>query len=135
MGVFNRSVRKDIRAVQLNLMESFYTYTATIHRVLDGDTAEMTIDLGFSIGWRISCRLYGINAPELHAKDADTRIKALEAKKAVQEHLGVGQKVKIISKELDKYGRPLVDVYCGENMDLHLNQWLVDNGLAVTYIL
>lgn len=114
-------------------MESLYTYIATIHRVLDGDTAEMTIDLGFTIGWRSTCRFYGINAPELTAKDAGVRIKAVEAKMAVQEHLGVGQKVKIVSKELDKYGRPLVDVYCGENMDLHLNQWLLDAGLVKEY--
>lgn len=114
-------------------MDSLYTYIATVHRVLDGDTAEMTIDLGFTIYWRSTCRFYGINAPELTSKDAGTRIKALEAKKAVMDHLGVGQKVKIVSKELDKYGRPLVDIYCGDAMDMHLNQWLIDNGLAIKY--
>lgn len=114
-------------------MDSLYTYIATVHRVLDGDTAEMTIDLGFTIGWRSTCRFYGINTPELTAKDPSIRIKALEAKRAVQEHLGVGQKVKIVSKELDKYGRPLVDIYCGEDFELHLNKWLTDNGFAVIY--
>ena len=116
-------------------MDNLYTYIATVHRVIDGDTVDMTIDLGFTIYWRSSCRLYGINAPELTAKDASIRINALESKRAVMDHLSVGQKVKIVSKELDKYGRPLVDIYCGENMDMHLNQWLVDNGLAVNYIL
>ena len=116
-------------------METPYTYIATVHRVLDGDTAEMTIDLGFTIYWRSTCRFYGINAPELKSKDSSERIRALVSKKAVQDHLGVGQKVKIVSRDLDKYGRPLVDIYCGENMDMHLNQWLVDNELAVTYVI
>ena len=116
-------------------MDNLYTYIATVHRVLDGDTAEITIDLGFTIYWKSTCRFFGINAPELTAKDPSVRLKALESKKAVQDHLGVGQKVKIVSKELDKYGRPLVDIYCGENLDMHLNQWLVDSGLAVKYTL
>jgi micrococcal nuclease len=116
-------------------MNDLYTYIATVHRVLDGDTAELTIDLGFTIYWRSTCRFYGVNAPELTAKDAGVRIRALESKRGVQDHLGVGQKIKIVSKDLDKYGRPLVDIYCGEAMDFHLNQWLVDSGLAVKYTL
>lgn len=115
------------------MIKDLYTYLATVNRIIDGDTAIMSIDLGFTISWMSPCRFHGINAPEINAKDADTRLKAIESKQAVMDHLGVGQKVKIVSRELDKYGRPIVDVYCGDKMDLHLNQWLLDNGLAKEY--
>lgn len=113
---------------------NLYTYEATVLRIVDGDTAELNIDLGFTIFWRSTCRFYGINTPELKSKDVADREKAKEAKAQTALNLPVGSKIKIISRELDKYGRPLVDIYCGENNTLHLNQWLVDNGYAKTYM-
>lgn len=43
-----------------------YVYRATVNRVIDGDTIEVTVDLGFCASLRQTVRLYGINAPELH---------------------------------------------------------------------
>jgi len=116
------------------MTNNLYTYEATVLRIVDGDTVELNIDLGFTVHWKSSCRFYGINTPELKSADPVLRKKAKLAKAQTETYLPVGCKVTIVSRELDKYGRPLVDIYCGENYSIHLNQWLVDNGHAVVYI-
>jgi micrococcal nuclease len=108
-----------------------YHYDAIVNRVIDGDTVNLTIDLGFRMYHRANCRLYGINTPELNAKDPDTRLKAQEAMKFLSEWLLPGIKVSIISKELDKYGRPLVNIFVG---DVKINDMLVAKQLAVKYM-
>jgi endonuclease YncB( thermonuclease family) len=116
------------------MTNNLYTYEATVIRTVDGDTAELAIDLGFTISWTSTCRFYGINTPELKSKDKLEREKAKEAKTQTESYLQAGSRIKVISRELDKYGRPLVDIYCGTDYSLHLNQWLVDNGYAKTYL-
>lgn len=109
-----------------------YTYNAKVIRVIDGDTVELDIDLGFTIHWKSSCRLYGINTPELKSSDKDERLKALEAKNFLIQELSVGSDVTINSKKLDKYGRPLVEVI---NNHININQELLVLGLAKEYII
>lgn len=109
---------------------NMYNYKAKVNRVVDGDTVELVIDLGFTVQWKSTCRFFGINTPELTAKDPGARMKALEAKQYVIDKLPVGTVVHINSRELDKYGRPLADIYYTADMK-HLNQELLDAGLAV----
>jgi micrococcal nuclease len=116
------------------MINNLYTYLATVERVVDGDTAELTIDLGFKVMWKANCRFHGINTPELTSKDEIERAKAQESRVAVSQFLKPKDQVKVVSKKLDKYGRPVVDVYCGENFVVHLNQWLLDQGLAKPYM-
>lgn len=116
------------------MINNLYTYKATVNRVVDGDTAELIIDLGFTVQWKSTCRFYGINTLELKSKDAAEREMAKEAKTQTSFHLPVGSKVIIVSRDLDKYGRPLVDVYCGVDYKLHLNEWLVQNKYAKVYL-
>ena len=110
-----------------------YEYKATVNKVVDGDTMNLTIDLGFTIYWKSNCRFAGLNAPEITSPDPITHVKALEAKQYVIDALPVNTKIKIISRELDKYGRPVIDIYYGFNFEKHLNQELLDKGLAVKY--
>ena len=117
------------------MINNLYTYKATVNRVVDGDTAELTIDLGFTVQWKSTCRFYGINTPELNSRDVEVKQKAKDARQFVENQLPKGTKVLIVSRELDKYGRPLVDIYYGENFTNHINQELVDKQLAVTYLL
>lgn len=88
-----------------------YTYTADVIRVIDGDTIKLKIDLGFRTFIEANCRIYGINAPELHSKVSMEKIKAQEAKEWLEQELIEGTIVTIESKKLDKYGRPLVHLY------------------------
>ena len=85
-----------------------YTYKAQVGRVIDGDTVVLEIDLGFNIFHVMSCRLLGVNAPELNAKDEETKFYAVKSKEFLMSLLPVGKIVTIESKKLDKYGRALV---------------------------
>lgn len=114
----------------MNMVNNLYHYKATVNRVVDGDTVELTIDLGFTVKWKSTCRLYGINTSELRSKNAEEKEKAKEAKKAAQLYLEEGSEVIIVSKELDKYGRPLIDIYCTDDFSCHFNDWLIKQGLA-----
>ena len=113
------------------MITNLYYYKATVNGVVDGDTLDLTIDLGFIIHWKSNCRLAGINAPELSAKEESIRLKANESKQYVVDAVKVGSQVLIKSKALDKYGRPIVDVYYGKDYAQCLNKEMLDKGLAV----
>jgi micrococcal nuclease len=84
-----------------------YEYNATVERVVDGDTVDLLIDLGFKMLYRHSCRLYGINANE-HGTEAGEAAKAY-----LTQMLPVGMKV-VVKTEKDKaekYGRILGSLY------------------------
>lgn len=108
-----------------------YNYNAKVERVVDGDTIVLNIDLGFTVHWRSSCRLWGINSPELNSKDKDERIRALEAKQYLIDRLKVGSNIIINSRKLDKYGRPIVQIIID---GIDLNNEIVEKGLAVRYM-
>lgn len=109
-----------------------YEYKATVNSVVDGDTISLTIDLGFKMSFKANCRLHGVNAPELKSEDPAVRVEAMKSKQYLIDN--VRGEVLIISRKLDKYGRPLVDVYYGEKFDKHLNKELIDNKLAIEYM-
>lgn len=119
-----------------------YEYRAKIINVVDGDTIDVDIDLGFHITVRQRCRLAGINTPELRDPDPTVRAKGVEAKRFVEAWVAKHQNaaaspgaVTVRSEKPypdDKYGRYLADVYCLAHPDdtTGLNAALVDEGLA-----
>lgn len=107
-----------------------YQYNATIVRVIDGDTCEINIDLGMKIFYRNSCRLAGINAPELNSPDEATRQAAIASKEFLVSTLPPGIKAVIDSKSLDKYGRPIVVIWLGV---VNVNDLMISTGNAVVY--
>jgi micrococcal nuclease len=99
-----------------------YNYKAKINRVIDGDTLNITIDLGFNIFYTTNCRLAGINAPEIKG---ETYEQGQYSKAHLQMLLGLPSPLNvectIDSKSLDKYGRPLVVVwYKGININIKM---------------
>jgi micrococcal nuclease len=110
-----------------------YTYKAEVIRVIDGDTVVLNIDLGFKIHHISPCRLAGINAPEMNAKDEKVRAAAVASKEYLQSLLPEGMEVTIASRKLDKYGRPVVDFLCEENQFVSVNDLMTDARLAVIY--
>lgn len=100
-----------------------YTYTATVTRVVDGDTVELVFDLGFHVKIAHGCRLHGINAPE---KNTDA---GKAAKVHLQTLLPVGQVVRAetLKDKQEKFGRILVRIFLGEREVADL---LVDAGHA-----
>jgi len=84
---------------------SLYHYKATVMRVVDGDTAWLRIDRGFREFFETSCRLYGINAPELAAGAPGAAARDWLTQRIV------GKTLYVKSEKLDKYGRPLVTLF------------------------
>ena len=110
-----------------------YEYNADVIRVIDGDTIELNIDLGFRVWTKCHARLLGIDTPEIRTKNEDVKLLGLKAKSRVEEILTeYGNKVRIISHDLDKYGRPLVTVFAGS---INVNQLLLNEGLARIYVM
>jgi len=109
-----------------------YTYNATVLRVIDGDTVQLNIDLGFRMYFKANCRLNGLNTKELNSKDEGERELANKAKQYLESLTPVNKSVRIDSKSLDKYGRPLIELYVD---DLHVNESLLKEGLAISYII
>jgi micrococcal nuclease len=57
-----------------------YTYNATVDRVVDGDTVDALVDLGFDTWKKVRIRLYGLDAWESRTRDLDEKKKGLAAK-------------------------------------------------------
>jgi len=111
------------------MTDKLYHYKATLLKVVDGDTVWLRIDLGFELFKECSCRLYGINTPELRKKEEkEAAIKAMD----YLQSLFNGDQVYIYSNKIDKYGRPLVTIHVG---DVNVNARMVEEKLAVPYLI
>lgn len=95
-----------------------YEYKALITRVVDGDTFDATVDLGFDINFSIRVRLRGIDTPETwRPKTAAEEVHGLQATKFVG-ILIKDQYVKMRSHKLGIYGRYEVDIELADGTDL-----------------
>ena len=99
-----------------------YTYKAKLNKVIDGDTVNLTIDLGFRMTMTANCRLAGINAPELNTEEGKA------SKVALTYMLPIDLTIQSIG--LDKYGRPIVELLNGT---VNYNQKMLENGWAEKY--
>lgn len=100
-------------------------------KVYDGDTITIQFKLPYkdSLLYKISVRLNGLDCPELRTKNVVEKQCSQIAKQKVSELL-LGQTVEFKNVSMEKYGRLLADVYF---KDKSVNQWLLDNHLAVGY--
>jgi len=108
-----------------------YCYLADVLEVIDGDTCKLRISLGCNVSIEEVVRLYGINAPELHAPDPAP---GLAAKKALADLIeGKRLVVKTHKDESEKYGRLLAEIFPLDQQDKSVNQVLLESGHAVSY--
>jgi micrococcal nuclease len=118
--------------VSIDKMEDLlFWYKGHIERIIDGDTVVFSeLDLGFNLAKKeVHGRLLGINAPELHAKDENTRFKAEQSKEYLDSRL-TGQDVIIRSREVDAFGRILCEIYLADEF---INQTVLAEGYAVVF--
>jgi micrococcal nuclease len=114
-----------------------YTYKAKIDRVIDGDTFESTIDLGFGVSVRKMVRLAGVDTPEKNSKillERDLASRATARAKNFLENRTVTVKTEL-DKD-DKYGRVLAYVYESDRefqANQSYNLKLIQDGLANPY--
>jgi len=117
-----------------------YTYRCKILRVVDGDTVDVDIDLGFNV-WlhRERVRIAGIDAPESRTRDLTEKLFGKAAKERVKEFLPVGSTCTLLCKTYDstgKFGRILGDfeVYDGEyDRWCSMAEKLIDEGYVAPY--
>lgn len=108
-----------------------FTYRANLIRVIDGDTIEARIDLGFDTWTVRTVRFYGINAWESRTRDLEEKAKGLKAKAFVEQVMEqCGGEFVMVSHGVGKYGRCLGTIYIGSQ---DLNRQLLQEGLAVEY--
>lgn len=102
-----------------------YEYSAQIVHVVDGDTVDLKVDLGFYTFIQDRFRLARINCPELSTSEGK------EAAKYTLQYLGAEVTIKTTKNPKDKYGRYIADIYIN---GVCLNDALVENGHAVPYM-
>jgi micrococcal nuclease len=108
-----------------------YVYNAKCTRVVDGDTIDAQIDLGFDVHKKIRIRMVGINTPESRTRDLEEKKRGLAAKYRVKELLESQENEFILhSQGVGKYGRCLGVIFLGESK---LQDILLEEGHAVEY--
>ncbi len=116
-----------------------YTYKAKLDRVIDGDTIDVHIDLGFNISTKKRVRFVGINTPESRTRDLKEKALGLAAKDRVKAILNENPSFTLESTEIGKYGRVLGNIYIvmldgTESLtQICLNDQLIKEGHAVKY--
>lgn len=103
-----------------------------IAKIVDGDTLDINIDLGFSMTTKQRIRLNGIDTPESNSKDDLERKLAIEAKEFVTKWLLEHPSLIIRTTKSDKYGRMLGDLIV-HGKTVSLNQEMIRLGYAWTY--
>ena len=66
-----------------------YEYNCTVNRIVDGDTIDVTLDLGFSVLYKSRVRLYGIDTPESRTRDKDEKVRGLLSKEFLKLNLKI----------------------------------------------
>ena len=110
-----------------------YEYRCKVVHIVDGDTVDVDIDLGFGVWMKKQrIRLYGIDTPESRTRDLEKKKYGLMAKEMVLAHLPIGstQILRTHKDGVGKYGRILGSFVVG---DTTLNQMLIDTHNAVAY--
>jgi micrococcal nuclease len=109
-----------------------YEYRATLLKVVDGDTVDLRVDLGFSVHVEERFRLLGINTPEMSSKDATERARAQAATKYMADLMSKGPvTIRTKKDESDKYGRMLATIVNGAGVVV--NEEMIRAGHAVAY--
>ena len=105
-------------------------------KVVDGDTIDVDIDLGFDISYTQRVRLAGIDTPESRTTDKKEKALGLEVKDRLKKAIDAATNVVIKTEKPDsseKYGRILGWIFLDDNK-VSINQTLIDEGYAWGYM-
>lgn len=120
-----------------------YEYKAIVERVVDGDTIDVIIDLGFKTWKKVRIRMEGINTPESRTRDLEEKKRGLAAKDRLVEILELNNNECILQVSgVGKFGRAIANVFVTSLSPTHedssltlinVNQQLITEGHAVSY--
>ena len=106
-----------------------------VNKIVDGDTIDVDIDLGFAVSFTQRVRLAGIDTPESRTTDLKEKTLGLEVKEKIKKEIAAAKDIVIKTEKPDsseKYGRILGWLFLDGNT-VSLNQQLIDQGYAWTY--
>ena len=113
-----------------------YTYRVkSVNRIVDGDTIDVTIDLGFSININQRVRVAGIDSPEKRTRDAAEKALGIDATEWMTKRINEAPELIIktaVEGSMGKYGRVLGWLFVGED-DVSLNEQMINEGFAWKY--
>ena len=120
--------------------KSCYNFRVTeINRVVDGDTIDVTIDLGFDLFKKERVRVAGVDTPEKRTRDLEEKALGIDAtnwlKKKLEDTIDGDEELTIrteLKGGVGKYGRLLGWLYIGDEI-VSLNEQMIDEGYAWEY--
>ena len=120
-----------------------YEYNAVVERVVDGDTIDVIIDLGFKTWKKVRVRMEGINTPESRTRDLEEKKRGLAAKDRLVEILELNNNKCVLHVSgVGKFGRAIASVFVTSLSPIpddssitliNVNQQLITEGHAVEY--
>jgi micrococcal nuclease len=111
-------------------------YVRKVENVVDGDTIDVLIDLGFDILFQSRVRLAGIDTPESRTKDIKEKVLGLESKEYLKKHIKDAKSIVIKTEKMDsseKYGRILGWLYVNGETE-SVNDKMINDGYAWGYM-
>jgi micrococcal nuclease len=114
----------------------FEYYVKKVENVVDGDTIDVVIDLGFDIMFASRVRLAGIDTPESRTKDLKEKALGLESKEYLKKHLKDAKSVVIKTEKInssEKFGRILGWLYVNGDTE-SINDKMINDGYAWGYM-
>lgn len=110
-----------------------YEYRCEVVKVIDGDTVDVDIDLGFGVWLRKErIRMYGIDTPESRTRDLEEKKYGLAAKDFLTKWLSAGNITLKTQKDAEgKFGRILGELWYG---DVNINRKMIEEHHAVEYM-
>lgn len=114
----------------------FEYYVKKVTNVVDGDTIDVDIDLGFDISFSSRVRLAGIDTPESRTSDKAEKVLGLESKEYLKSKIKEAKSVVIKTEKMDsseKYGRILGWVYL-DGSNISVNEQMISEGYAWGYM-
>ena len=118
-----------------------YQYNVSVIKVVDGDTIDVDIDLGFGMTYKKQrVRLMGIDTPESRTRDLEEKKFGKASKKHLKKLLESAERISLISHDKGKFGRILGEIYIHFNeghpvygTEINVNQQMIDDHHAVEY--
>ena len=111
-----------------------YTYfVKSVDRIVDGDTIDISIDLGFDLTKKERVRLAGIDTPEKRTKNEKEKEMGYQATEFLEMHLMEATKLTVRTEKDGKFGRMLGWLYKSDEDTMSINQIMIDKGYAWAY--